>query len=161
MSDMQAGLPTSTDKLKDALTQAIDPADQAYEKNKRYSIPPPDGGYLTKLTPDEETKFQQWAQQFGAIVSDGPKADYDMRGFWKAQQSGDPAAATAVNPNDKQIHFPDTYKTPYHESFSRESKFATPDAPTWNDQDQLVAPDGAVVFDERKVYAARGKGKPQ
>jgi hypothetical protein len=67
-----------------------------------------------------------------------------MRGFWQSGGGG-----TAVNPNDNMLHFPDTYKTPYHQSFSAESQWALPNAPTWNSQDQLVTPDGRIVFDER------------
>ena len=54
------------------------------------------------------------------------------------------------------MHFPDFWKTPYHESFSAESQWADPaKAPKWNAQDQLVLPDGTVVFDEKKEAAQR------
>jgi hypothetical protein len=76
--------------------------------------------------------------------------DYDMRGFWQGLQRGDPRAKTGIDPNDQRLHFTDTWKTPYHESFSGESKFAAPGAPSWNDQDQLVAPGGRVMFDDRQ-----------
>ena len=69
-----------------------------------------------------------------------------MRGFYLHQGN------TAVNANDGMLHYPDTYKTPLHQSFSGESIYANPNAhpPMWNEQDQLVLPDGTVVFDERK-----------
>jgi len=87
-------------------------------------------------------------------------ADYDMRGFWKALQVGDPMALTAVNPNDQQIHFPDYWKTPYHQSFSAESQWADPEkAPRWNEKDQLILPDGTVVFDEREYVKQAAKTK--
>lgn len=46
------------------------------------------------------------------------------------------------------MHFPDTYKTPRHVSFSQKSKYATADAPEWNERDQLVRRDGAIYFEE-------------
>lgn len=69
---------------------------------------------------------------------DEPNADYDMRGFWKA---GGKRAANG--------HFPDTYKTPYHKSFSNESRYATKDAPHW-EGDRLVDKNGRVIVDESK-----------
>ncbi len=62
---------------------------------------------------------------------------------------GDPRAVSSINPNDNMMHYPDYWKTPFHESFSHESQWATPGAPIWNELDQLVTPDGKVVFDER------------
>jgi len=98
-----------------------------------------------QLTPQQEAQFLLWAQQHNAPLTD----DYDMRGYWADQGS-----APTVNANDGQLHYPDTYKTPLHESFSGESKFALPGGPTWNDLDQLVAPDGTILYDER---ARRGR----
>jgi hypothetical protein len=63
--------------------------------------------------------------------------------------SGDPLAKNAVDPNDGIMHFPDTWKTPYHETFSNDSQWALPSAPAWNDKDQLVAPNGGILFDDR------------
>ena len=108
-----------------------------------------DGHYQTRLSPPEDMRFRQWR-----IVNDVPydasaTSDYDMAGFWKALQAGDPTAATGINANDGQMHYTDFFKTPYHESFSRESKFAKPNAPAWNDLDQLIDTLGRVVFDER------------
>lgn len=78
--------------------------------------------------------------------------DYDMRGFWKALQAGDPLAQAAIDPNDQRMHYPDYWKTPYHETFSAESQWADPKkAPSWNDKDQLVMPDGTVIFDDREA----------
>lgn len=123
--------------------------DDFYERNKQWAQPAPAGGYLTKLSPKDETRFQNWVKLNRVPFDPSPNADYDMRGFFQALQAGDKRAATAVNANDNQMHFPDYWKTPYHQSFSAESKWATKGAPTWNEQDQLVTPDGAVVFDER------------
>ena len=102
---------------------------------------------LTKLTPEEEQKFQAWATGNKVPIT----ADYDMRGFWKD------GGESGINRNDGMMHYSDKYKTPLHESFSGESKYARTDIPTprWNDQDQLVAPNGSVLFDEPAVVAAR------
>lgn len=102
------------------------------------------GPYVTQLQPQQEQQFQQWVAQNKIPWQDGPKSDYDMRGFYQAQQQGDPNAKRATN-----LHFPDTYKTPYHKSFSNESKYALPDAPKWVGN-QLVDPGGKVVFDENQ-----------
>jgi hypothetical protein len=92
------------------------------------------GPYTTALAPDDEQRFQQWVKSNKVPWQDSPKADYDMRGYWKAQQGGDADAHTEVNPVDHKPHYPDTWKTPYHKSFSNESMYATPDAPHWEGQ---------------------------
>lgn len=120
-----------------------------YDRNISYAKPAPAGGYLTALPQDQEKAFQQWVSQNNVPFDPSSQADYDMRGFWKGLMSGDPRATTAINPNDRQLHFPDYWKTPYHKSFSAESMWATEKAPSWNEKDQLVTPDGKVVFDER------------
>lgn len=106
---------------------------------------------ITKLPSAEEQQFQLWAKNHNAPITD----DYDMRGFWKALSNVDPRAITAVNPNDKQLHYPDTWKTPLHESFSGESIYMAPHTkgPSWNPQDQLVAPGGRVLYDEKAQKA--------
>lgn len=97
---------------------------------------------MARLAPDQEAQFQAWARTHNAPLT----ADYDMRGYWLHGGAG-----AAVNPNDHQLHYPDTYKTPLHQSFSGESMFANPrsNPPRWNNRDQLVLPNGTVVFDER------------
>lgn len=120
-----------------------------YRRNMNYAVASPNG-YLTKLSPHEEALFQNWVKQNNVPFDPSERADYDMRGFWKALVTGDPRAHTGINQNDGKLHFTDYWKTPYHESFSRESQWATPKAPTWNESDQLVLPDGTIVFDERK-----------
>lgn len=107
--------------------------------------------HLTKLNPQDEQDFQTWAKRNKAPITD----DYDMRGFWDALRNKDPRAGTSVNANDGRMHFPDTWKTPLHKSFSNESIYATPDAPKWNDKDQLVDTQGNVVFDERAQQPAQ------
>lgn len=106
--------------------------------------------FLTKLNPLQEMAFQQWVKTNNVPFDPSNKADYDMRGFYQAKMAGDKSALTGMNANDGKLHFTDTFKTPYHESFSAESKFAAPGSPRWNELDQLVAPSGRIVYDERK-----------
>lgn len=118
--------------------------------NKPYIKPGADG-FATPLAPDQEQQFQGWVAQ-NKVPFDPSQAmqDYDMRGFYQGLMAHDPRAMTAINPNDQQMHYPDYWKTPYHKSFSAESQWANPDtAPKWNDKDQLVLPNGSIVFDER------------
>jgi hypothetical protein len=123
-----------------------------YSRNQGYAQSA--ASYATTLSPTDEKKFLSWLQSNDVPFDPKEKVtDYDMRGFWQALQTNDPRATTAINPNDRQIHYPDYWKTPYHKSFSRESKWARAGAPSWNDQDQLVLPNGKIVFDERKQSA--------
>src|SRR5258707_7379828 len=69
------------------------------------------GPYATPLSSDDEQDFQQWIKANKVPWKDSPTADYDMRGYWKAQQSGDAQAKTEVNAVDHLPHYPDTWKT--------------------------------------------------
>lgn len=109
------------------------------------------GDYDTKLPQMDEFKFRQWLQDNN--VPFNPNAgttDYDMRGFYQAATQQQPGISTQVNPNDGQVHYPDRFKTPIHQSFSNESQWAGTDAPQWVNDSQLAAPNGRVVFDERR-----------
>lgn len=106
--------------------------------------------FNTPLQPLDELSFRQWVQDEN--VPFDPQAgvtDYDMRGFWQALQQQQPNATASVNQNDGQMHYPDLWKTPLHQTFSTDSQWSTPAAPSWNNQDQLVSPNGRVVYDER------------
>lgn len=65
--------------------------------------------YNTKLSPQEEAAYQQWATENNRSKDD---YDYDMRGAWKAGIASDPRG-----------HFPDTYKKPNHPTFSDQSQY--------------------------------------
>ena len=58
-----------------------------------YALPGWEGN-LAQLQPEEEQQFQAWAEQNHAPITD----DYDMRGFWRGLQNGEPSAQTAINP---------------------------------------------------------------
>ncbi len=103
--------------------------------------------YQTQHTPMEEQLYQAWVAK-NRVPTGGD--DYDMRGFYRGLLGGDPRATSAIDPNDNRMHYPDYWKTPEHETFSNESQWATPLAPAWNEQDQLVSRGGRVVFDDRR-----------
>lgn len=126
-----------------------------FERNKAW-VKPGVTDFVTELPTADEKNFQQWVSKNNVPFDPNEaQADYDMRGFWKALQEKDPRAMTAVNPNDNQMHFPDYWKTPYHKTFSAESQWATDNAPVWNEKDQLVAPNGDIVYDERREKVMR------
>lgn len=102
---------------------------------------------LTKLSPEEEQAFTLWAAQNKVPIT----PDYDMKGFWKN------GGMSAVSPVDGKLHYTDKYKTPLHESFSGESIYSLPDIPkpTWNEKNQLVSPEGVILFDEPAVVKRR------
>lgn len=120
-----------------------------YERNKGYATP---GAYQTELPPEQEQQFQKWLIT-NKVPFDPSQSvqDYDMRGFFSALLKGDPRAKNAIDPYDHRLHFPDVWKTPYHETFSNESIYAGKGAPSWDKKDRLVAPDGTVVFDPRRA----------
>lgn len=126
-----------------------------FERNQPYAVAA--NSYLTRLSGNDEANFMQWVKDKNIPFDPSDTADYDMRGFYQALMAGDPIAKSSINQNDGMPHFPDHFKTPYHESFSRESKFATDGAPSWNHRDQLVMPDGLVVFDEVKQNTGMSK----
>lgn len=108
--------------------------------------------YNTPLSPLEELLFRDWIAKndvpFNADASGA--SDYDMRGYFRGMQSGQPMARpTEVNPNDNRPHFTDYYKTPLHHTFSSESQWAGKDAPSWINDHQLATQGGRIVFDER------------
>jgi len=71
--------------------------------------------FNTKLTPQEESSYQQWlsdlGKQRGRSAADDD-IDYDMRGAWKA--------GAGMGDNG---HFTDQFKKPNHPTFSTESQY--------------------------------------
>lgn len=71
--------------------------------------------YNTKLSPEEEIKFQNWLKNTSIEVGKDISRDlydYDMRGAFKE----------GLTPDNK-LHWKDTYKKPNHITFSDESKY--------------------------------------
>lgn len=115
--------------------------------------PPATPSYTTQLQPHEEGAFQDWVKANKVPWDSSPKSDYDMRGYWKATQS-DPAVKQTKSGFDGKMHFPDTWKTPYHKTFSNESIYAPKDAPHW-EGNKLVDKHGKVIADETPKKVAK------
>lgn len=113
------------------------------------------GAQNTQLNQLEEMAFRQWlAENRVPFDPEAAQTDYDMRGFWRAQQQQNPMATSVVSPNDNRMHYPDYWKTPQHQSFSAESQFAGPEAPQWVSDSMLAAPSGRVIKNERAPESA-------
>ncbi len=120
------------------------------QQNAPY-VQPGQHNYNTPLAPLDEMAFRQWVGQNNVPFDPNAQAsDYDMRGFYQGLQQQNPRATAAVNQNDNMMHYPDYWKTPMHQSFSNESQWATPQAPQWISDSQLAAPNGRILFDEKK-----------
>jgi hypothetical protein len=87
---------------------------------------PIDSSYHTKLSKPEEREFHDWFRALGDAIGRPPGSPddptYDYRGFWRSQKLG--GRGTGLDPGTGTIHFPDTFKTPVHPTFSNESKYA-------------------------------------
>ena len=117
----------------------------------------PAQGWQTKLSPELEAEYQRWAPANNIPVYDSNQVvDYDMRGFYKGLFEGDPRASRGFG-NDNQMHFSDYWKTPYHPSFSNESKFANEQAPRW-EKDSFI-PGAFNLVDQQGTL--RVEDKPQ
>lgn len=126
--------------------------EQNLARYQQYAKP---GPYTTELSPAEEKQFSKWLDTQTNLENREqylePDSVYDMRGFWKGMQTGDPVASQSINPYDKRIHYPDKWKTPRAATFSNESIYALPHAPQWRKGpygDQYVLPNGYVIFDD-------------
>lgn len=115
--------------------------------------------YQTQLAPADEAKFQQWVKANKVPFDPSPTSDYDMRGFWLANQG----QMTGTQAKSDGLHYPDTYKTPYHHSFSNESIYSPSDGPRWQGSDasgwKLVDKNGRVVYDESNVQTLGAQQK--
>jgi hypothetical protein len=110
----------------------------AYAHNRPFAKPPP---YRTPLGPDRERQFRAWvAAKHVRFDPDEDPSDYDMRGFWLS------GAAAGREPSGA-VGYPDTYKTPYDTTFSRESEYATPNCPfVWQGNDLVDMRSGQLIF---------------
>lgn len=119
-------------------------------KNAPYVSPHQMRPQNTPLGMGDEMLFRGWlAKNNVPFDPEAQSTDYDMRGFYKGLQSGDPRAQAAVDPNDSRLHYPDFWKTPAHQTFSNESQWAKPMAPQWTPDDKLAAPSGRILYDDR------------
>jgi len=72
----------------------------------------------TKLSPNEETKFQEWYRGFSSHNQidrnpDNPLHKFDHRGWWKSFQD-DPSLIPTIDPRDNLIHGPSQFKDKDH-----------------------------------------------
>jgi len=110
----------------------------------------PRKSYVTQLAPQERPAFENWVRKNKVPYDPSPEADYDMPGFWKALQMGDKRAASGIAPDGK-LHFTDFFKTPYHKTFSNESKYSTNKSdPQW--RDNILYQYGNIVADENQPW---------
>jgi|GEM_PF-6853561 len=106
------------------------------EKDKQESLPANNESFKnvdakkfeTKLSPEDEKKFQLWLdknhkegkigkEDYDHYKEKGYGYDYDFRAAFKNKASG------GIDPVDKQFHWNDYGKKPNHESFSNESMY--------------------------------------
>jgi hypothetical protein len=112
----------------------------------------------TNLKPEAEKEFASFAKNIQQL----PTPDFDLRGLFKEAKGkglvdkilgGQETELGGINPTTQTFHFTDKFKTPFHKSFSRESQFATKDAPRWvQNEDQsfrLVDANNKTLIDER------------
>lgn len=125
--------------MNEFLNLFLNKSSQLGQPNENISSVVPFAAFGTILNPDKVNDYYKWLEHMG--MKETP--DYDMKGFYDAMTSGT-VAGPQVSANDGLPHFTDKFKTPEHESFSSESKFARPGAPSWNELDQLVNVFGGV-----------------
>jgi len=76
------------------------------------------GKYDTPLTEKQWNDYQDWAKKSGKNPAEEER-DYDLRGFY----------LTHPEPMKPGEHGKDTFKKPWHPTFSDESKYSTPENP--------------------------------
>lgn len=118
------------------------------DRNRPFAKP---GPWITPLNSGDEAKFQDWVKTNKVPFDPSPTSDYDMRGYWKDVASqGD--NLSGKNPVDGRLHFSDSYKTPYHESFSDESSYSTPSNPFhWEGETLKDSRTGKPVYETKPM----------
>lgn len=124
------------------------------------------GPYTTQLHPIDEGAFRKFVAgnshipAFANFNPDEKQSDYDMRGWWQAFTNPNhpqhELTSVGVSDYDGMPHFNDYWKTPYHKTFSSESRWAIPGkAPSWTNDGaggwNLVNPGGIVMAREPKM----------
>lgn len=122
----------------------------AFNRNRPYTDPKWGGNFQTQIPLAQMVAYLSWLKQAAPwVVNPETGRDYDYAGFWLAQQAGYPMAQTTTNPFLNETHFPDYWKTPFHATFSNESRYAKPNAPHW-EEDRLTDSKGKTLFTESK-----------
>ena len=141
-----------------ASAQVEEKPEDAFKRNKQW-VKPGVAPFITKLSPDQEKEFQDWAAKNSDMVKgelDTKTPDYDVRGRWLAEKNGDPDAKLTRSAFDGKLHASDKWKTPFHRTFSAESIYAAPGAPKW-DGNVLKDKDGNVIADETPGKRTHGE----
>jgi hypothetical protein len=108
-----------------------------------------DGPFITPLHERTQLPFKEWVRMNKVPYDPSPYADYDMPGFYLASMGGDPRAKSSISEYDKKMHYPDYWKTPYHQTFSNESQYALADtAPYWKNNQLFDRETGEMLADE-------------
>jgi hypothetical protein len=142
-----------------ASAQVEEKPEDSFKRNKPWAKPGA-APFITKLSPDQEKEFQDWAAKNPDMVKgelDTKTPDYDVRGRWLAEKNGDPDAKLTRSAFDGKLHASDKWKTPFHRTFSAESIYASPDAPKW-DGNVLKDKNGNAIADE--TPGKRTQGEP-
>jgi hypothetical protein len=142
-----------------ASAQVEEKPEDSFKRNKQWAKPGA-APFITKLSPDQEKEFQDWAAKNPDMVKgelDTKTPDYDVRGRWLAEKNGDPDAKLTRSAFDGKLHASDKWKTPFNRTFSAESIYAAPGAPKW-DGNVLKDKDGNVIADE--TPGKRTQGEP-
>lgn len=79
--------------------------------------------FSTTLNKKREAEFQDWYSKIAKILNldsnpDNQEHGYDYRGYWLENRKKD------IDYSSPEFHFPDTWKQPWHETFSNESQYA-------------------------------------
>jgi hypothetical protein len=100
-----------------------------YQRNAPFAKPSTTN-YETVLPGALEQQFRAWVRKNNVPFNpDDKTSDYDMRGYYMSQKLQFEGALGDVPAHLPGAHFPDTFKTPYHATFSDESQYATPNNP--------------------------------
>ena len=103
----------------------------------------------TPLPPGLYPEFDAWMKSapnqgdrtYGMASS---RPEYDWSGYFLAMRAGRPEAP----PPDERGHTTDYFKTPYHPTFSQDSRYAGPNDPFWRGRELVDPRDGRVKFRE-------------
>ena len=123
----------------------------AFNRNRQYARPEYHGDFQTPVPAALRPQFDSWLRGQGV----SPSPDYDYGGFWLGARSGHPQATQGRDPVTGHAHFTDYWKTPYHETFSRDSRYAKPQAPYWEGDRLYDQPTGRRIYDPRLHPGAR------
>lgn len=115
--------------------------------------------YRTNLDFGDELGYQQFLIKNNLRDDNRFNSTYDMRGYYKKFGSG--GGETEMMPDG--MHFTDEFKTPFHPTYSTESKYKFPRLKrSWhmnsdNKTYSLIDDNsGEVIRDERNIFAFPG-----